>query len=111
MFEKYPLFRFLVWLLASVVLLTCLAVISPAQLPVVLYKLVLVVLAVTLAYLLDRLVFPYSRPHILFDNANLLVEIEGDLKGARWHRIFATAATLRRAIIILACVLGLTLGL
>jgi hypothetical protein len=99
MFEKLPLFRFLVWLLASVVLLACLAVISPVQLPVVLYKLVLVVLAVTLAYLLDRLMFPYARPHILFDRAD-----ESD-------KFFATVATLRRALIILACVLGLTLGL
>ncbi|WP_420553994.1 putative holin [Neptuniibacter marinus] len=99
MFEKFPLFRFLVWLLASVVLLACLTVISPVQLPVVLYKLVLVVLAVTLAYLLDRLMFPYARPHILFDRADEL------------DKVFATVATLRRALIITACVLGLTLGL
>lgn len=80
------------WLVVALVLLAFLAWLAPQQLPVVAYKLSLVTLAVVLAYWLDRALFPYQRPH--------------GLKG-----MVAVIASCRRALIVLACVLGLTLGL
>ncbi|MCO1337155.1 putative holin, partial [Microbulbifer sp. OS29] len=79
------------------------------QLPVVLYKTALVTGAVVLAYWLDRSLFHYARPHDFFQ---LALQVQNDsLDGARALRLVASLATLRRALIILACVLGLTLGL
>ncbi|WP_051299246.1 putative holin [Marinobacterium litorale] len=105
--------RLIVWLLVSIALLAAIAWVSPHQLPVVLYKIALVTIAAVLAYWLDRTLFPYARPHVLFGEADHYQD--GDLKrdraqeaGYRWS---ASIATLRRALIVLACVLGLTLGL
>lgn len=80
------------WGLTALLLVMALAWLAPQQLPVVAYKLTLVTLAVVLAYWLDRALFPYQRPH----------KLEG------WVAVFASC---RRALIVLACVLGLTLGL
>ena len=82
------------WALASLVLLAGTAAISPVQAPVVLYKFCLVTLGGVLGYWLDRALFPYARPHELLDEEWIM-----------------SLACLRRALIVLACVLGLTLGL
>jgi hypothetical protein len=107
---KLPIPRLVVWLLVSVVLLAGIALISPQQLPVVLYKIALVTIAAVLAYWLDRTLFPYARPHILFDNCNALIS-DSQIDAGRQLRWHASLSTLRRALIVLACVLGLTLGL
>jgi hypothetical protein len=65
-----------------------------AQAPVVLYKSALVTLGAVLGYWLDRALYPYARPH--------------ELIGEDW---IMSLACLRRALIVIACVLGLTLGL
>lgn len=80
------------WGVAALVLMLALAWLAPQQLQVVMYKLALVTLAVVLAYWLDRALFPYQRPHTL-------------------GGLVAVLASCRRALVILACVLGLTLGL
>lgn len=82
------------WALASFVLLAVTSAISPAQAPVVLYKICLVTLGAVLGYWLDRALYPYARPHELLDTEWIM-----------------SLACLRRALIVLACVLGLTLGL
>ncbi|MDF6001951.1 putative holin [Pseudomonas aeruginosa] len=82
------------WTLVTPVLLIILAAIRPEQLQVVAYKLVLVTLGAVAGYWIDRSLFPYvARPHEC--SANLVV----------------VGAWLRRGLIVLACILGLTLGL
>jgi hypothetical protein len=78
-------------------LLAAIAFVSAHQLPVVLYKLALVTLACVLGYWVDRALFPYDRPHTYAETGEDLLP-----RGL---------AMLRRALIVLACVLGLTLGL
>ena len=50
------------WLLTALLLIIAIALISPQQLPVALYKLSLISLAAVVAYWLDRSLFPYARP-------------------------------------------------
>lgn len=89
--------RFWPWLLLSALLLLAIGLTTPEQLPVVLYKLSLVTLGAVLAYWVDRSLFPYDRPHTYAETGEDLIP-----RGL---------AMLRRALIVLACVLGLTLGL
>ncbi len=58
--KRFP--RMVGWLAAAVLLAVAIAVISPQQLPVALYKLSLISLAAVVAYWLDRCLFPYARP-------------------------------------------------
>lgn len=80
------------WSLITLVLLVLLYSIAPSKLPVVLYKASLVIGGGVLGYWLDRALFPYARPD-------------------RVTRVHQPWAGLRRAVVVLACVLGLTLGL
>jgi len=81
------------WTMITLILLVVLAYIRPEQLPVVLYKAGLVTLGTVMAYWLDRALFPNGRPD--------------DCIGG----IHIVGAWIRRAMIVLGCVLGLTLGL
>lgn len=90
-------FRLLAWLLAAFWLLLWLYLLSPQQLPVVLYKVAMVLLGVVIAYRVDRAYFPYDRPHTYAETGEDLLP-----RGL---------AMLRRALIAVACILGLTLGL
>lgn len=89
--------RLTLWAIVAVLLLFAISVVSPQQLPVVLYKLSLVTIACVLGYWLDRTLFPYDRPHTYLEYGEDLIP-----RGL---------AMLRRALIVMACVLGLTLGL
>jgi hypothetical protein len=89
--------RLLGWLLAALLLLLAIAWLSPQQLPVVLYKSALVSLGAVMAYWVDRAYFPYDRPHTYAETGEDLLP-----RGL---------AMLRRALIAVACILGLTLGL
>ncbi|WP_339524213.1 putative holin [Pseudomonas sp. EL_65y_Pfl2_R96] len=80
------------WTLITIALLLCLAIVAPTKLPVVLYKCGLVTLGGVLGYWIDRALFPYARPNMV----------------RRYER---SMAGVRRALVVLACVLGLTLGL
>ncbi len=86
--------RMWLWTIITLCLLLVLAYIRPEQLQVVLYKSGLVTLAATIGYWIDRSLYPYAdRPHQC---------------SAGLHTV---GAWLRRAVIVLACVLGMTLGL
>lgn len=89
--------RLTLWAFWAALLLFAISWLSPHQLPLVLYKLALVTLAAVLGYWLDRGLFPYDRPHTYGETGEDLMP-----RGL---------AMLRRALIVLACVLGLTLGL
>lgn len=86
--------RMWLWTIITLCLLLALAYIRPEQLQVVLYKGALVTLAATLGYWIDRSLYPYQdRPHQCIGGIHIV------------------GAWLRRALIVLACILGMTLGL
>lgn len=87
--------RMTLWTIIALALLLALAVIRPEQLQVVLYKALLVILAAVIGYWIDRGLFSHeqSRPHECIGGIHIV------------------GAWLRRALIVLACVLGMTLGL
>lgn len=89
---KIKLFRLWEWFLLTAILLVIVHLIAPANTQVVVHKLSLVTLAAVLGYWLDRRIFYYARPD----------EVLGD--GRR-------IAEIRRAIIIAACIIGVSLGL
>jgi len=103
-------------LLLAVLLLALIALVSPAQLPVVLYKAALVTLAGVIGYWLDRSFFPYARPDsFLFrDWRKGTDEPEGDVDFPVANLAYMAAyctAQLRRALIVGAAVFGLSAGL
>jgi hypothetical protein len=83
--------RMLDWLLVSLLLAGAIWLLAPHQLGVTLYKLSLVSLAAVAGYWIDRSLFPYARP---------------DQVGCN----HLNAAMLRRAVVIAACVVGVSLG-
>ncbi|AOJ06376.1 putative holin [Burkholderia mayonis] len=111
--RRFP--RLTSWIVAAIVLIAAIALISPQQLPVSLYKLSLVSLAAVVAYWLDRGLFPYARPdsylqtdwrHGASDES-----LDADYRiVAGYERVFA-AAMLRRALIVVGVVIGVALGL
>lgn len=107
------------WLLLAVALVVLIAIISPQQLPVALYKLGLITLAGVVGYWLDRALFPYSRPdfYLLRINWKQRLKDEGEVDfGAdvpvdAAHQLIFAAAMIRRALIVGACILGVAMGL
>lgn len=84
--------RMTAWTLISLTLLVALALIAPGKLPVVLYKCGLVTLGGVLGYWIDRALFPHDRPcQVSYEQRCM--------------------AGVRRALVVLACILGLTMGL
>lgn len=108
-------FRMVICGVAALACLAVVAVVSPVQLPVAVYKLALVLLAGYLGYWLDVWLFPYSRPDgYLVSNW----KVEPYFKRNRadhmivpgYETVFA-AALIRRAIIVGCCMLAVGLGL
>lgn len=89
--------RCFTWMLISILLLVFVSFISPKELPVILYKLSMVTTGSVVGYWIDRALFPYDRPHSYSESGEDLIP-----RGL---------AMLRRALVVIACVLGLTLGL
>ena len=75
---------------------------SPQQLPVIVYKVNLILLASVAGYWLDRWAFPYARP-------DRFLTADGDVK-VNHKRVFG-AALLRRAIIMAGAMLAVGMGL
>ncbi len=82
--------------LVAAVLLLVIALVAPAQLGVVVYKLALVSLLAVVGYRIDRELYPYARPHEHF--------VDG-------HHAVGVGIMLRRAVIVAACIIGGGLGL
>lgn len=107
--------RLTTWLVIAAVLLVVIGIVSPQQVPVVLYKLSLVSLAGAIAYWIDRALFPYGRP----DGYLVRDWRHGSCSGT--HRVdFPISdgyewpflvATIRRALIVAAVILAVALGL
>lgn len=111
--RRFP--RGTAWLIVSLLLLIVVATLSPAQIPIAVYKLSLISLAAFVGYWIDRALFPYSRPdgYLHRDWRYGTDEPEGDIDFPvihSYHQIFA-AALLRRAIVVAAVIIGVALGL
>ncbi|MBN5414439.1 putative holin [Serratia marcescens] len=108
------------WIILAVVLLLAIAIVSPMQLGVTLYKLSLVSIAAILGYHLDRALFPYASPgSYLIDDWK---EIQGkppipsgrnepEFPVATGYELVFAAVLLRRALIVSAICIGVTMGL
>lgn len=118
MFSKLP--RMSATLAGAILLLLVIACIAPQQLPVTLYKLSLITIAAVIGYWIDREMFPYARPDSFIDSSPggsaepALDETDHALllidPGAQnLARLFA-AAQLRRALVVLACIIAAALG-
>ena len=86
-------FRMWEWLLISLVLMAVIGMVSPQQLPVVVYKLALLTLAAFAGYWIDRGLFPYARPD------------------SSIYQTLMTTSMLRRAIIVGAAMIAVSIGL
>jgi hypothetical protein len=103
------------WLFFALVLLALIAITSPAQLPVVLYKASLIALAAVLGYWLDRAFFPYARPDGYLDrdwrHGTMEIEEEADFPVVPAYMLVFCLAMIRRAVIVAAVIIGVALGL
>ncbi|UCZ84441.1 putative holin [Pseudomonas sp. L5B5] len=84
--------RLTFWSLITIGLLVALYLVAPTKIAVVLYKVALVTGGGVLGYWIDRALFPYARPDQV-------------------RAVHQPWAGIRRALIVLACIIGLTLGL
>ena len=110
--------RLLSWVIAALCLMAIIGAVSPTQLPVVLYKLALVSVAAIIGYHLDRALFPYASPGSYLKDK--WQKRETKLRGREgkpeypvcdgYLNVFAMVV-LRRALIVGAVILGVTLGL
>ncbi|OLN30429.1 phage-related membrane protein [Desulfovibrio sp. DV] len=101
---------------AAAVLVTALALISPVQLPVLLYKLAQVLLACYAGYWIDRWLFPYARPDGYLAREwrahdGLYPDDEADHAVVPGYQLIFASALLRRALIVTGCMLAVCLGL
>lgn len=98
------------WLLTAILLLGIIGLVSPQQLPVVVYKLSLITLAAVLGYWLDRSLFPKARPGQYLRHDVKLMEDGRYPVQTGLHMVFA-ASLIRRALIVSAVCLAVATGL
>jgi hypothetical protein len=84
------------WGLIALSLFIAAIVLRPSNGAVIGYKLTLVSLAAVTGYHLDRSLFPYARPHVHL---------------AAGRDLLAAAAQIRRAVIVAAAILAVSIGL
>ena len=96
--------------------LAALCLLSPQQLPVIAYKVCLLLLAGVAGYWLDRWTAPYTRPegyltHEWREHSGVWPDNKADFAIVAGYRRVFCAAMLRRAIILGAAMLAVGLGL
>ncbi len=103
------------WLVLAACLLAVIALVSPVQLPVVLYKAALIALAAVLGYWLDRALFPYARPDSFLQRdwryGTEEPQGDADFPVVASHMLAYCTALLRRALVVGAVVIGVAMGL
>lgn len=108
-------FRMMLCGAAAVACLAVVAIVSPVQLPVAVYKLALVLLAGYLGYWLDVWLFPYSRPDgYLASNWQIAPGFKRDQADhaiVDGYALVFAFALIRRALIVGFCMLAVGLGL
>lgn len=108
--------RMFICLILAALALAGLWLISPQQLPVVLYKVSLVLLAGVAGYWLDRWIFPYARPDGYLKeewrgHGTFWPDNEADFAITPGCELAFAAASLRRAAIVAGAMLAAGLGL
>ncbi|WJV52767.1 putative holin [Prodigiosinella aquatilis] len=98
------------WQITAVLLLAVIALVSPQQLPVVIYKIALITLAAVLGYWLDRSLFPKAALGQYLKHEPSLMDVGLYPVKTGYHMVFA-AALIRRAIIVAAVCLAVAMGL
>ena len=101
-FTRVTRIRMLWCAIYALVLLLTVAWIAPQQVPIIVYKLNLILLASAAGYWLDRWAFPYARP-------DRFLTPDGEVK-VNHKRVFV-AALIRRAIIMGSAMLAVGMGL
>ena len=101
-FTRVTRIRMLWCAIYALVLLLTVAWIAPQQVPIIVYKLNLILLASAAGYWLDRWAFPYARP-------DRFLTPDGEVK-VNHKRVFG-AALIRRAIIMGSAMLAVGMGL
>lgn len=98
--------------LAALLLALVILLFAPNLLTVTAYKLSMVTLATWLGYQVDRAVFPYARPHTFLEwvDKHRLDTVNGEGNEVLRNTQLATAAMLRRAIIVAAVIIAIALG-
>lgn len=128
--KKLSQIRLLKWYLVAIILFLIISLLSPQQLPVVMYKLALVLLSAVIGYHLDRALFPYASPggylyqdwkiHGKDSYTKLYVKDGEDQIPTKYaaeypvldeYRTLFAVVLIRRALIVSAVILGVTLGL
>lgn len=103
----------------TVALLIAVAVIAPHQLGVIVLKVCLVSLGGVVGYWLDRILFPYARPHMLLPHDTNgpishrsihAVVVDGKRTEYAWGQLGA-AVMIRRAVIVAAAMVAVAIGL
>ena len=107
--------RSIALIILSIPLWLAVALLAPEQLTLVIYKASLVASAALMGYWIDRSVFPYSRPdgYLRKDWRHGTDEPEDDADFpvvSGYQKVFVMAM-LRRAIVIAAVVIGVSVGL
>lgn len=122
--------RLFKWYLVAIILFSVITLLSPQQLPIVVYKLSLVLISAIVGYHLDRALFPYSSPgSYLYQDwrsqgknyyTKLYVKEGEDEIPTKYaaeypvldeYRTLFAVVLIRRALIVSAVILGVTLGL
>lgn len=111
-----PRFQLLCFAILAVTLLVAILLISPVQLPVMLYKLALVTVAAIVGVFFDFALFPFATPASYLDDdwrddPDAHKPCSADYPVAEGYFAVFTGACLRRALIVLAFVLAVSLGL
>ena len=120
------------WVIAAALLTVLVWLIAPQQVPVTVYKLSLVALAAVSGYWIDRSLFPYARPDLFFElrhgseeapQETTFTQLGGvinfaeqatsiNLESATADQLtrLAAVAMVRRAVIVSAAMLAVSLG-
>lgn len=103
------------WFAVAITLLVLIAMVSPVQLPVVLYKAALIAFAVVMGYWIDRALFPYARPdsylHRDWRYGTNEPEGDADYPVAEGYRAAFCVALVRRALLVGLVVIAMATGL
>lgn len=107
--------RLMIWKVVCAALLLALVLLQPQQALVLVYKLALICTAAVVGYWLDRSLFPYARPDGYLQDVWQKGTREpigaADFEVVPAYLWVFALAMLRRALIMLAVVLGVAMGL
>ncbi len=126
LFARITKVRMADWLVAAILLWALVAFVAPAQLQVSVYKMALVAIAAVAGYWIDRSLFPYARPDQYLEplpdiepaqSETAFTDLGGVVSFTEGVEILARdtvwlgiAAMARRAIIVSATMLAVSLG-